>query len=734
MWHLSYLRFLLLPALLMAWQAFVSNSKAENKLDGQLSFYLRQYAQDQVNWRPWQNAIFTEGIHRNKIIFASIGYSACHWCWLMRQENFQDPDIIDLLNREFVCAKVDRLERPDLDLAFRIYAQTTGLPASWPLHIWLTPEGNPMAAGNFSPTKPGSESTRFKTILSNIAGRWKQEPNYINAQSAGNLKEIREQLQRKAVAQFPDPDPDAASLMFFSAISASYDPQYGGFDRSFKFPRPEILEAAACLSRRQPVNSYRAQQCRKMITVTLDGMLAGAIIDPINGGIFRYTNDNAWRLPQFEKMSADQARICSVFLTAYQLNGDHRYAETARDILEFVKRDLTATDGSFYTSLASHGSPNAPHSSLGSYYLWHKDELAKILDTSEIAAFCSAFGIREGGNIFFPGRLENIDREANIPFANHPEARSPKPGSPLESAIRKVTVRNSSRLPPPRNEMIIAGWNGIIISAFAKAGAILADPAYVETARSAAGQVIVKLFNPEENKLARGSVGKEVFGSGFCEDYIYLARGLLDLYRATADIGFYKMAKKIQAIADQKFLDSNSGLYHLTPAEKIAKSPFGLWGITDGDLPSINGVAALNLLEIAAIEGAAASHQRAMNVIRATTPERTLSPSSCSSLMLAIDQATNPALQAIISGIPSDPLTQELTARIRKSAPANITLIFMDGRTGQEILLSTQPDLAPFRAIAGNPKVFLCEDFRPQTVVTEPELASRQVQALIRNE
>ncbi|MFP6872173.1 MAG: DUF255 domain-containing protein [Verrucomicrobiales bacterium] len=732
--HLPFQRFLLLPVILMAWQACTSNSDAENKLQGQLSFYLRQYSEDQINWRPWQSATFTEGTQRNKIIFASIGYSACHSCWLMRQENFKDPGIIDLLNREFVCAKIDRLERPDLDLAFRIYAQTTGLPASWPLHIWLTPAGNPMAAGSFSPTKPGSGSIRFKTILSNIAGRWKKEPNYINTQSAGNLKEIREHLKRKTAAEFPDPDPDAARLMFFSAVSASYDPRYGGFDRFFKFPRPETLEAIARLSQREPKNSYRARQCRKMLTVTLDGMLAGAIIDPINGGIFRYTNDNAWRLPQFEKMSADQARICSAFLTAYQISGDKRYAKAARDILEFVKKNLTGADGSFYTSLASHGSVDDPQSSLGTYYLWHKDELAKILDANETAAFCAAFGIREGGNICFPGRLDNIDREANIPFANHPEARSPKPGSPLESAIRKVIGSNSHRSPPPRNEMIIAGWNGIAISSFAKAGAIFGDPAYIETARSAARQVLAKLFNTEENKLARGRIGQEVFGSGFCEDYIYLARGLLDLYRATADIEFYKMARKIQSIADQQFLDPHSGLYHLTPAAKIAKSPFGLWVITDGDLPSINGIAALNLLEIAAIEGSLAARQRAMNVIRSSTPEHTLSPSSCGSLMLAIDQATSPALQAIISGVPSDPLTQELATRIRQSAPGNITLIFMDGKKGQETLLSAQPELAPFRAIAGNPKVFLCEDYRPQTVVTTPELANRHIQALIRND
>jgi uncharacterized protein YyaL (SSP411 family) len=731
--HLSFQHLPLISLMLLALPALPPALLAENKLQGQLSGYLRQYSEDQINWRPWESATFTEATARDKIIFASIGYSACHWCWLMRQENFKDPLIIDQLNSEFVCAKIDRLERPDLDLAFRIYAQTTGLPASWPLHIWLTPSGNPMAAGSFSSTKPGVESTRFKTIISNISKRWQREPDYINDQSASNLKEIRGSMKRKPAAEFPRPTPRETRLKFFSEVSASYDPKYGGFDRLFKFPRPETLEAIARLAHRDGQNGYQARQCRKMLTVTLDGMLAGAIIDPINGGIFRYANDNAWQLPQFEKMSADQARMCSAFLSAYQISGNDRYAQSARDILKFVRENLTAAEGTFYTSLASHRPIDQPESSLGSYYLWRQDELEKILEGNEVDAFCKAFGIREGGNIRYPGRLGNIDRKANIPFADHPDARAPKPGSPLESAIRKVIDSNARRSPPPLNEMIITGWNGLLISAYSKAGAILGEPSYIAIARSAARQVIEKLYNIAENKLARGIVGNEVFGSGFCEDYIYLARGLLDLYRATADIRFFTMARRIQSIADTQFLDPYSGLYHLTPSSKIAKSPFELWSITDGDLPSINGIAALNLLEIAAIEGSGTARQNAQNVIRAATPELTLSPSRCGSLILAIDQESHPAMQAIISGMPEDPLTQKLAAHIRQGAQGNITLIFMDGQTGQKTLLATHPKLATFRAVEGNSKVFLCKEYQTQSVATTPEMAARQIRSFLRN-
>ncbi len=729
--HLSFKPLSLLSLVLLALPLLPSALIAENKLKGQLSSYLQQYSEDQINWRPWEAATFTEANERNKIIFASIGYAACHWCRLMRQENFKDPVIIDQLNSEFICAKVDRLERPDLDLAFRIYAQTTGLPASWPLHIWLTPSGNPMAAGSFNSVKPSTESTRFKTIISNIAERWKKEPDYINAQSASNLKAIRESMERKPVAEFPKPSPSETSLKFFSELSASYDPRYGGFDRSFKFPRPEALEAIARLAQREAKNSYRAKQCLKMLTVTLDGMLAGAIIDPINGGIFRYTNDNAWRIPQFEKMSADQARMCSAFLNAYQVSGNHQYAKAARSILKFVKENLIATEGSFYTSLAAHHTTNQPESSLGNYYLWRKSELEDILQPNEAEAFCKAFGIRKGGNIRFPGHLGNIDKNANIPFADHPDARSPKPGSTLESALGKVIRSNTRKSPPPLNKMIITGWNGLLISAYAKAGAILSEPEYIEIARSAAKHITDKLYNAEANKLARGMVGNKIFGRGFCEDYIYLTRGLLDLYRATADIRFFTMARRIQSGADTQFLHPHSGLYHLTPASKIAKSPFGLWIIADGDLPSVNGIAALNLLEIAGIEGSEHAHHNARNVIRASTPELTLSTSSCGSLMLAIDQDAHPPMQAIISGIPDDPLTQQLAAQIRQDAQGNITLIFMDGQAGQKTLLATHPRLANFRAVEGNAKVFLCKDYQTQSVATTPAMATRQIRSFI---
>ena len=731
--HLSFQPFPLLALILLAGQVIPSNILAENKLKDEPSSYLRQYSGDQINWQPWQSTTFTEAIARDKIIFASIGYSACQWCRLMREKNFKNPVIIDLLNSEFVCAKIDRLMRPDLDLAFRIYAQTTGVPASWPLHIWLTPAGNPMAAGSFGSTNPASQSTHFKTVISNIAQRWQTEPDYIRSQSAGNLTDIRENMERKSVTEFPRFSPKEARLKFFSTVSASYDPRYGGFDRSFKFPRPETLEAIARLAQREAPESYRAKQCRKMLTVTLDGMLAGAIIDPINGGIFRYTNDNAWRLPQFEKMSADQARICGALLAAYQINGNDRYAQSVRGILEFIKKDLTAPEGTFYTSLASHCSVDQPASSPGSYYLWHRDELKNILEANELKAFCAAFGIREGGNIRFPGRLENIDRMANIPFSNHPDARSPKPGSPLDSAIGKVIDSNSRKIPPALNDMVISGWNGLIISAYAKAGAILGEPSYIATARCAADQVIGRLYNRENNKLARGVVGNEVFGNGFCEDYIYLARGLLDLYRATADIRFFTMAQRIQSFADTQFLDPRSGLYHLTPSSKIVSSPFGLWSITDGDLPSVNGIAALNLLEISAIVGPGGSRKNAQNIIRASTPELSLSPSRCGSLMLAIDQEAHPAMQVILSGIPEEPLTRKIANRIRQYAQGNITLIFMDGQAGQRTLIKEYPALSTFRAVEGKPKAFLCKEFQIQSVATTPEMATHQIRSFLHN-
>ncbi|MCH2060724.1 MAG: DUF255 domain-containing protein [Verrucomicrobiales bacterium] len=728
--HLPFQRLPLFALILLALQAIQSVLGAENRLKNELSCYLRQYADDKVNWQPWQSATFAEATARDRIIFASIGYSACQWCRLMREKNFKNPDIIDQLNNQFVCTKIDRLERPDLDLAFRIYAQTTGLPASWPLHVWLTPAGNPMAASSFSSEKSDSGPVRFKTIISNIAERWQTDPDAIRTQSINKLKDIRASMEREPFTDFTQPTRRAVLLDFFSGVSANYDPKHGGFDRSFKFPRPETLEALAQMARGAAQNSYRSKQCLKMLNTTLDSMLSGAIIDPMNGGIFRYTKDNAWRLPQFEKMAVDQARICGAFLAAYQLSGNKRYIQAIEATLEFMQKNLTSTDGTFYTSLASYHAADPHESSPGSYYLWHKDELANILPSKELEAFCTAFGIQSGGNIRFPGSLEQRSRKANIPYASHPDARAPTPGSLLESAIRKVIGNHSRRSPPPLNDMVITGWNGLMISAYAKAGAILGNPSYTSSARVAAEKVIEHLYNSTTNKLARGMVKKEIFGNGFCEDYIYLARGLLDLYRATADIRYFTLACKIHSYADMHFLDPHSGLYHLTPSSKISKSPFGLWVITDGDLPSPNGTAALNLLEISAISGSERNRQNAQNIIRASTPELHLSPSRCGTLIRAIDQDSSPSMQAIISGMPDDPMTRKLAVAVRQNAPGNIALIFMDGQEGQNTIVAERPELSIFRAVEGNPRVFLCVEFKTQNVAKTPEMATHQMRSL----
>ena len=717
--------------ILVAFQAIQPALFAENKLHGQPSSYLRQYSEDKIHWQPWQGVTFSEANTRNQIIFASIGYSACQWCRTIREKIFRNPEIIDLLNNNFVCAKIDRIQRPDLDLAFRIYAQTTGLPASWPLHIWLTPDGNPIAAGTFSSGKDDTEITRFKAVLTNITKNWQTDPDSIKNQSAKNLGNIRAEIERHPFSNFKQPSRSDTHLNFFSGVSADYDPSHGGFDRSFKFPRPETLEAIAQIAIGEAQNSYRSKQCLKMLNTTLEGMLSGSIIDPVHGGIFRYTKDNAWRLPQFEKMTADQARMCGVFLTAYQLTGNKRFRQSAEVTLKFIKEQLTSPDGTFYASLAAYRSTDPPGTSPGSYYLWHKDELSKILPSNELEIFCAAFGIKEEGNIRFPTRLDTVERKANIPYASHLAARFPKPGSPLASAIKKV-INNKSKAPLPLlNDMVITGWNGLTISAYAKAGAILTNHSYNSTACIAAEQILEHLYDEETNQLARGMVNTKVFGNGLCEDYIYFARGLIDLYRATANIRYLNWARKIQSIADMHFLDPHSGLYHLTPSSKIAKSPFGLWLITDGDLPSPNGTAALNLLEISTIYGSKGDRENARRIIRASTPELNLSPSRCGTLIRAIDHDSSPSAQAIISGMPDDPLTLKLADAVRQSAPGKLTLIFMDGREGQRQLSQEHPSLSIFRAVEGNPRVFLCKDFKTQSIATTPEMASFQVRSLI---
>lgn len=709
-------------------------SQAENRFANSNSPHLVAHGAGPVDWHPWSDEVFKLADERKKMVYASVGYHACHWCQRMQKESFSNPSTAALLNDKFVCVKIDRLERPDLDLTFRSYAGATGNSTGWPLNIWLTPAGTPVSVASYlndgNGKAPGSELLK---IANHVEKQWKQHPKYIHEQSLRDRERITSRLERKPLSEFPEAlDYNDAINNFTSKLSVVYDPKSGGFDAVIKFPRPEVLETLTLIARREKADSFRRRQAEKMLTKTLDGMLAGAIIDPLDGGMFRYANDSNWIVPQFEKMLADQARIAEAFLGAYQLTADERYARAARGLLAFMQSKLGAPDGTFYSSLSSYAAAEpGGEPAIGAHRLWQYEQFAALLNEAELKAFTQAFGIQSGGNLPNSSVLKDLGKGANILIGGAQAPHKPADGSALATALEKVRAAQASRPEQPeRNEMIIASWNGLAISAFSRAASVLGDREFLAVAQRCAGALSDGILDPESGTLRRGRIGERAFGKGFAEDYLFLARGMLDLYFANGSLTAFDAAEKLQGIADRDFYDPVVGMYHLSAIAERNDVPFALWSMTDTDLPSYVGAGALNLLDLAAIDGKKERRQRVEEIVRAATPELEGNSTGCPSIIRVIGLLSRPNVQVVVSGNPSDPATAALLSAARRHTPAEVPVISVASASVSQALIAKRKEFSKFSP-AGAGKMYLCRDLTPGNPTSDPRAAAAGLKRLL---
>ncbi len=598
------------------------------------SAHLREYAGGPLSWSAWSPAAFDRAEEEGKLVFVSIGYHACPWCRRMDEESFRDEALARRLEENFVCIKVDRLERPDIDLAFRTYARVTNNPSGWPLNVWLTPAGHPVSVGSYFPAEApaGAGTSTFQKVLDHITTQNRRFPDYVQEQAARDLEKLRESVRRPPLSDLQPQEGDPVEELYIEASSA-FDPVHGGFDNAVKFPRPELMEALAAIATGLPEGNFRREQITKMLDRTLDGMLAGAVLDPLDGGLYRYVHDPAWRTPQFEKMLIDQARFARAVAAAYPLTRDEAHAAAARKALAFAESTLRAPDGTYHTSLADDTFGSGGERTHGRS-IWTSEQLAGVLEGGELDAFQAAFGVLPGGNCTSAGTLGGFPVGANILLGAEPGARSPEPGSPLATAVGKVLA---SRPLPPVDDSMITGCNALLVSAYARLGACLGDPALVSRGGEIASQLTRVTLGEDGGSLSHGRGNGKPFGPAFSDDYIFLIRALIDLRRAAGEAGgeALQLAARLQAHLDERFFSDEIGLYHLTPIGEIDALPFELWLNSDGDQPSSNGLAALNLLDLAELRGDAAALARAQTLVRAMSPELQTQPVTCPSAIIA---------------------------------------------------------------------------------------------------
>ncbi|MDZ4197763.1 MAG: thioredoxin domain-containing protein, partial [Kiritimatiellia bacterium] len=475
-----------------------------NALIHELSPYLLQHAHNPVNWLPWGQTAFEKARRENKPIFLSIGYSTCHWCHVMERESFENKEIASILNRHFVPVKVDREERPDVDRVYMTYVQAATGGGGWPMSLWLTPDLKPFLGGTYFPPEDRGGRPGFETVLLRVAEAWEKEQAAITESSNAVMSRLRIASGNTA----PGTDaPDRALLKRgYEQFKASYDPEEGGFGDAPKFPRTSVPDFLLRFHARTG-----AADALDMTIHTLRKMAMGGLHDHLGGGFHRYSVDARWHVPHFEKMLYDQAQLACTYLDACQRTRDPFFAHTARDILEYVRRDMTGEQGQFYCAEdADSPRPGNPgENAEGAFYVWTRGEITEALGPETAELFAFAYGVEPDGNVRDDPHGEFQGR--NVLILSHPAAeiaahfKRPEAGirERLEAA-RQLLFETRARRPRPRlDDKTLTAWNGLMISAFARAHQVLGDPAYLRAARRAADFIRANLYDKSRKVLLR---------------------------------------------------------------------------------------------------------------------------------------------------------------------------------------------------------------------------------------
>src|SRR6266480_4635977 len=576
-----------------------------NRLAQEKSPYLLQHAHNPVDWYPWGEQAFAKAQREHKPIFLSIGYSTCHWCHVMAHESFENEEVAAIMNREFVNIKVDREERPDVDRVYMTFVQATTGGGGWPMSVWLTPDLKPFVGGTYFPPEDRYGQPGFKKVLERIATAWKQDHEKIAEQGGKIVAALRE--SQSAVADQGKID-EAILSAAYQQIERSYDPKEGGFGTAPKFPRPVSLNFLTRFYTRDP-KSESGKHALEMDLVTLRKMAAGGMHDHLGGGFHRYSVDRYWHMPHFEKMLYDQAQLAGAYLDAFQITRDRQFESVARDILDYIARDMTSKEGGYFSaedadSLFERGKPEHGE---GAFYVWTEKEIDTALgDAAEIFDF--HYGVQSHGNAPEGSDPQDEFRGKNVLIARHTIAETAQHFQKSDDEVRNSLARGREILMSIRNkrprphldDKIIAAWNGLMISAYARAAQLLGEPRYLEIATRAANFTRKQLWDDSKKMLYRSYRDGRGDVEGFADDYAFVIQGLLDLYGASFDVEWLKFAIELQETQDRLFFDEqNPGYFSTSGKDKTVV--LRMKDDNDSAEPAASSVAALNLLRLAQI-------------------------------------------------------------------------------------------------------------------------------------
>jgi uncharacterized protein YyaL (SSP411 family) len=672
--------------------------KHTNRLAQEKSPYLRQHMHNPVDWYPWGEAAFKKARDEGKPILLSIGYSTCHWCHVMERESFEDEKVGEFLKQHFVAIKLDREERPDVDKIYMTAVQAMGQGGGWPLNVFLTPDLKPFYGGTYFPPEPKFGRPSFMQLLGRISELWGEKRKELT-ESAGQIAE-----QLKGLGEHEaNKDAVLAPVVLTNALkrmTAEYDPRNGGFGRAPKFPRPSqpafILRAAVREGNQEAV---------KAVLHTCERMAAGGMYDQLGGGFARYSVDEKWLVPHFEKMLYDNAQLLHLYLDAHLVSGEARYADVARDIVRYLLRDMTHPEGGFYSA---EDADSEGHE--GKFYCWTKEELTKLLSADEFKVAERYFGITEEGNFEDHSHPQPLKKQNVLSIVDG--KLSATEAKLLATAKQKMFAVQVKRIRPHLDDKILASWNGLMLGALARAGVVLNEPTYLAAAEKNITFLQSKLWDAKTKTLYHRWRDGERDNVQLLDSHAYLLDGVIHLYEATLDPKHLDFALALESAMTAKFYDVANGGFFQSPAGS-ADLLFRAKEDYDGAEPSGNNVATLALFKLAAITDNKEMRARAEKTLRLFAERLQRLPQAVPNLLLALDFYLHEPFRVVIAS-PAKADAKTTSALLRATHG-----VYQPSK----VVLGTSGQVEPFAktlTAKDAPVVFLCTGTACQPPTNDP--------------
>jgi uncharacterized protein YyaL (SSP411 family) len=676
-----------------------------NRLIHEKSPYLLQHAYNPVDWRPWGEEAFETARREGKPIFLSIGYSTCHWCHVMERESFEDDSVAILLNRHFVPIKVDREERPDVDRLYMHAMQAMGLGGGWPLNVFLTPKLEPFFGGTYFPPRSTAGRPGMTELLPRVHEAWGERRAEIEASGRHVLA---------ALGSLAEPDSAAAdrAALFdqaYAYFERAADREHGGFGTAPKFPSIANLGYLLRYWARDP---ERRDLARTLVREQLDAMRAGGIHDHLGGGFHRYSTDREWRVPHFEKMLYDQAQIAWAYLEGFQVLGDPDYAAAARGIFAYVERDLSSPGGAFDSAEDADSEGEE-----GKFYVWTPAEIEAALGAEAAALFAHRYGVTQLGN-FEHGTTILTEARTLEDCAKRFGLDPGEAALRLEAARAKLLDVRSRRVRPHRDDKVLAAWNGLMISAFARGARVLGEPALAARAQRAAEFLWEHLRDPATGAMRRRWRDGEAKGAGQLDDHAYVALGFLDLYQATFDPRWLERAVQLTEAQIARFWDEAHGAFFESPAGD-ASIALRMKDGFDGAEMAGNSIAAWNLQTLGVLLDRADFRERARRTFDYYARRLADGPAMMPQMLAAMDLERSTPRHVVIAGREDAPDARALVAEFDRRFLPHDALLFAGGGEEQKRLTRLASFVGPLVAQNGKATAYVCVDYACRLPTTD---------------